>query len=158
MNSYELYNRVLSAMNEDEGTFNACARNWIESGKDPNFKNDEANELFYTAKLACAAWRNKAINGRVSKGRMIDCVRKIAEMKLDNPYDPNEKVEEPKIEEIKLEKTDEPKMHVLGVIPEEMKELNKVDADGSIGGWSINSEESQEEPKEEKRFFGKRKK
>lgn len=149
MNSYELYNRVLSAANEDEGTFNACARNWIESGKDPNFKNDEANELFYTAKLACAAWRNKAINGRVSKGRMINCVRKIVELKLDNPYDPNEKVEEPKIEEPEVKK--EEKVHVLGVIPEAKTEE-------TVNNYTVQVSEIPEEPKEEKHFFGKRKK
>lgn len=148
MNSYELYNRVLSAVNEDEGTFNACARNWIESGKDPNFKNDEANELFYTAKLACAAWRNKAINGRVSKGRMIDCVRKIAEMKLDNPYNPNEKVEEPVLEvkEPEVVAKKEEKIHVLGVVPEPKAETLE------------NHISAESEEKEEKRFFGKRKK
>ena len=148
MNSYELYNRVLSAVNEDEGTFNACARNWIESGKDPNFKNDEANELFYTAKLACAAWRNKAINGRVSKGRMIDCVRKIAEMKLDNPYNPNEKVEEPvlKVKEPEVVAKKEEKIHVLGVVPEPKAETLE------------NHISAESEEKEEKRFFGKRKK
>ena len=144
MNSYELYNRVLSAVNEDEGTFNACARNWIESGKDPNFKNDEANELYYTAKMACNAWRSKAINGRVSKGKMINCVRKIAEMKLDNPYDPNEKVKESVIEEPKVKK--EEKVHVLGVIPEPKQETLE---DHISAG---------DESKEEKRFFGKRKK
>ena len=139
MNSYELYKRVLEALKEDEGTFNAAARNWIESGKDPNFKNDEANELFSTAKLCDAAWRNKAINGKVSKRKMIECVRKIAEMNLPNPYDPKEKVEEPKIEEPVEKKVEEPKKHILGVIPE------------------AKAEEAGEENKEDKRLFGKRK-
>lgn len=142
MNSYELYEKVLSAVNEDEGTFNAAARNWIESGKEPDFKDDEAKNLYYAAKIACAAWRSNAINGRVSKRRMVDCVRKIAEMKLSNPYDKNEKAEESKeevteeavekkveAEEIKKEPEQE-RIHVLGVVPEQ---------------------------KEEKHFFGKRK-
>lgn len=150
MNSYELYKKVLEALNGDEGTFNAAARNWIESGKTPDFKNDEANNLYYTAKVACAAWRNKAINGRVSKGRMIECVRKIAQMKLDNPYDPNEKVEEPVQENI-AEQPEEKKeeiVHVLGVVPENKEEPVKIAADNST---------KQEETKEEKHFFGKRK-
>lgn len=141
MNSYELYNKVLSTVNEDEGTFNASARNWIESGKEPNFKDDEANELFYSARLACAAWRNKAINGRVSKLHMIECVRKIAKKNLDNPYDPNEKVEEPKI----IEEPKEEKRHVLGVIPE-------AKAEDVVNAAQISDKQ------EEKHFFGKRKK
>ena len=158
MNSYELYNRVLSAANEDEGTFNACARNWIESGKDPNFKNDEANELFYAAKLACAAWRNKAINGRVSKLKMIECVRKITEKDLPNPYDPNEKDPEQQIAELVKEEVKEPevkpveeKKYVLGV-PDEYADM------GAEEPVVEKKEVATEEPKEEKRFFGKKKK
>lgn len=142
MTSYELYERVMETLNGDEGTFNACARNWIEGAEEPHFEVIEANELFYTAKLACAAWRNKAINGRSSKIRMINCVRKIAEMNLPNPYqkvkeygimsadvaikdDPEAikgstqiEKEEPK----PVEKVTEP-THVLGIIPEEKKTI-----------------------------------
>lgn len=142
MNSYELYNRVLSAINEDEGTFNAAARNWIESGAEPNFENEDAKNLFYTAKMACTAWRNKAINGRVSKLRMIECVRKIAEMNLENPYDPNEKIEEPENTQAKEPEVNKKEVHVLGVVPEEK---------------NVVTEEPKEEPKEEKHLFGKRK-
>ena len=143
MNSYELYNKVLSAMNEDEGVFNAAARNWIESGKEPNFKNEEAKNLFYAAQIACKAWRNKAINGRVSKQRMIEYVRKIAEMNLANPYDPNEKTEEPENNQVKEpEVNKKEEVHVLGVVPEEKNVVVK---------------EPKEEPKEEKHLFGKRK-
>ena len=138
MSNYELYNKVLSALNEDEGTFNAAARNWVEGAEDVHFEDAEANDLFYTAKVACAAWRNKAINGRVSKLRMISCIRQIANKNLPNPYPKEESVQ-------KIEEEVQP-IHVLGVVPEqeEPKEEPK--------------QEPQEYPKEEKRFFGKRNK
>lgn len=125
MNKYELYNRVLEALNEDEGTFNAVARNWVEGADSANFDNTEACELFMRAKQCDAAWRSKAINGRISKRRMIEYVRQIAVMDLPNPYDPNEIVEEPKIaEEVKEEHKEEP-VHVLGVVPEEEEKEEK---------------------------------
>ena len=130
MSGYELYNKVLEAFDGDEGTFNAAARNWIEGTNEVSFEDNEANELFYAAKIACAAWRNKAINGRISKIRMIENVRKIAEKHLPNPY--AEPIEEPKeehIEESAEEIVEEPKAevveekpepsHLIGVIPEE---------------------------------------
>lgn len=135
MSNYKLYERVLSAINEDEGTFNAAARNWIEGADDAPFEDNEAKELFSTAKIACAAWRNKAINGRVSKIRMIECVRKIVEKNLPNPY-PVEK-REYGIDPEKVKITDDPEaikgstvkehdaiepnkeqVHVFGVVPE----------------------------------------
>lgn len=86
MSNYELYDRVIAALKEDEGNFNAAARNWIEGVEDAPFDNEEAKELFSRAKYYCAAWRSKGINSRISKLRMIECVRKIAEMELGNPY------------------------------------------------------------------------
>ena len=86
MSNYELYEKVLSSLDGDEGTFNAAARNWVEGAENAPFEDDDAKELFSTAKIACAAWRNKAINGRVSKIHMIECIRKIAEKNLPNPY------------------------------------------------------------------------
>ena len=134
MSNHELYERVLSAINEDEGTFNASARNWIEGADSADFKNEEANQLFSTAKIACSAWRNKAINGRVSKLRMIECVRKIVEMNLPNPYPVETKEFGINPEKIKL--ADEPEaiqgstvkepVHVLGVVPEDDRKEEKV--------------------------------
>ena len=159
MTSYELYERVMETLNGDEGTFNACARNWIEGAEEPHFEVIEANELFYTAKLACAAWRNKAINGRSSKIRMIDCVRKIAEMGLPNPYP---EVKEYGVDPEKVKLVDEPDAiqgstvkHVLGVVPEPVKEEPKVEPEVQAEVKA----ELNEEPKEEKaKFFGKHKK
>ena len=150
MSNYELYDRVIAALKEDEGNFNAAARNWIEGVDDAPFDNEEAKELFSRAKYYCAAWRSKSINSRISKQRMIECVRKIAEMELGNPYVKSgfrmlgvepEKVklkdeenaiqgetikEEPKetIKEIKerVKEIKEPE-HVLVVIPEEKPHL-----------------------------------
>lgn len=86
MNNIELYNDVLNALNKDEGSFNAAARNWIEGVDEAPFEDDEAKELFAKAKNYCAIWRSGAINSRVSKRRMIACVRQIAEKGLHNPY------------------------------------------------------------------------
>ena len=125
MTNYELYEKVIEASKmEDEGAFNAAARNWIEGSESVNFEDLEANELFAAAKYHCAAWRNKAINGRVGKLRMIECVRKIIEKDLENPYPFEETKEEP-VEETKEEAKEEvtkiePKItHVFGVVPEE---------------------------------------
>lgn len=86
MSCAELYNRVLAALHEDESSFNAAARNWIEGVEDAPFEDEEAKELFANAKHCCAVWRSGAINARISKRRMIECVRKIAEKNLGNPY------------------------------------------------------------------------
>lgn len=86
MSNYELYDKVITALKADEGSFNAAARNWIEGVDEAPFDNEEAKELFSRAKYYCAAWRSKGINSRISKLRMIECVRKIAEMELGNPY------------------------------------------------------------------------
>ena len=130
MSSYELYERVISAFKENEDTFSAAARNWIEGSESADFGNEEANDLFYTAKIACATWRSKAINGRISKRRMIECVRKIAEMNLPNPYPATKEfgvnpeavkiVDDP--EAIKGSEVKEP-VHIMGVIPEEKPKL-----------------------------------
>ena len=139
MSNYELYEKVLSSLHEDEGTFNAAARNWIEGADDAPFESDEAKNLFYEAKLADAAWRSKAIYGRISKVRMINSVREIAEKNFPNPY-------EKPVEETKSEPEDQQK-YVFGVV-DNVKIENKI------------AEEIPnvvEEPKEEKHFFGKRK-
>ena len=160
MSNYELYERVLSALKEDEGTFNAAARNWIEGADDASFADNEANELFNMAKIACYAWRNKAINGRVSKHRMIEYVRKIAEKNLPNPY-PDVKEYGVNPEKVKL--VDEPEAiqgstvkHVLGVVPE-VAEPVKEEVEPKVQAEV--KTEPKEEPKEEKpKFFGKHKK
>ena len=136
MSNYELYNRVLSALNEDEGTFNASARNWIEGADSVSFEDEEANELFNMAKIACAAWRGKAINGRVSKLRMIECVRKIAEKNLPNPYpvetreygvDPEKVklVDDPEAIQGSTEKEEKKVKHMFGVIPQYVPEIEE---------------------------------
>ena len=154
MSNQELYDKVIEAYRSgDENLFNAAARNWIEGAENAQFNDPELNDLFDKAKRCCNAWRNKAINGRVSKIRMINCVRAIAEKGLANPYNPNEKIEEVKQEEDKPEEIN--KIHVLGVIPEEQPK-NFVDKT-TIGGWTI-EEEKPEEPKETKRIFNRRKK
>lgn len=102
---YELYERVLEALKEDEGSFNAAARNWTEGTETAPFEDEEALELFAQAKRYCALWRSKAINGKVSKRRMIDCIRKIAEKKLSNPY----------------QRKKEPAYRMMGVVPGEVK-------------------------------------
>lgn len=86
MSCAELYDRVLAALHEDESSFNAAARNWIEGAEDAPFEDEEAKELFANAKHFCAVWRSGAINARISKRRMIECARKIAEKNLENPY------------------------------------------------------------------------
>ena len=136
MNKYQLYNRVLETMNGDEGTFVASARNWIEEAEEANFNNEKAEELFSKAKQYDLLWRKQAINGRISKRRMIACVKEIAEMNLPNPYDPNEPdpevihieaVEQKTEEETKNAETSKESLkaketkeqtHILGVIPE----------------------------------------
>lgn len=142
MNKYEMYNRVLASLNSDEGTFNAAAKNWIENADEANFQDEKAMELFAKAKSYCTIWRKGEINSRISKKRMIACIREIAAMNLPNPYDPNEVVpepvlfvqEEPKAVEVEEEIpfTEKPIVveepvakeeltHVLGVVPEEKK-------------------------------------
>jgi len=113
MSNYELYEDVINGL--DKENFSAYARNWIEGAEEAHFEDNEANELFINAKYLCRLWRSKAINGRVSKNRMIECVRKIAEKKLPNPYEnpAAEVIEEP------TEKPAEEPTHILGVVPEE---------------------------------------
>lgn len=168
MNKYELYNRVLTAINEDEGTFNAAARNWIEGADVAIFGNEKAEELFMKAKQCCIAWRKGAINGRISKRRMIDYVREIVEMNLPNPYDPHEVIEKPieiveekvveeknenKTVEEKVVETIEP-VHVFGVVPDE--KISEPEKNEPVIEDS-KAEKQKEAPKEEKRLFGKRK-
>lgn len=167
MNKYGLYNRVLEAKNEDEGTFTAVARNWIEGAETAEFNNEEANQLFADAKRYCSLWRNKAINGKVSKLRMVACVKKIAEMDLPNPYDKNEPepvVEEPKAEEPKesyfvseiaaaVEEIKQEPIKVLGVLPED--DFTKEDLEEKIEEVA---EKVPTDKIEEKHFFGKRNK
>lgn len=153
MNSYELYNRVIETKDGDEGTFNACARNWIEGTEKAPFENEEALELYAAARHLCKLWRGNAINAKISKRRMIANVKKIADMNLPNPYDPNEKkpevVEEtPAVAELvkaEEEKKEETKVHILGVLPDQEEKVEK------------KVEAVAEEP-EKKHFFGKQKK
>jgi hypothetical protein len=111
MSCAELYDRVLAALHEDEGSFNAAARNWIEGAEDAPFEDAEARELFANAKHYCTIWRSGAINARISKRRMIDCVRKIAEKDLWNPY-----------------KDIEAGFRMLGVVPGETKLVDEPEA------------------------------
>ena len=157
MSSFELYNKVIETLNTED--FSAAARNWIESGDEADFHSDEANELFYKAKACCVKWRGGAIDGRISKQRMIDCVRKIAEMNLPNPY-PKEVLEmginpetvklvdEPEAIQgstVKEEIVKEEPIHVLGVVPKAEPEIEE--------------KKVIEKPKDEKpNFFGKHKK
>lgn len=100
----ELYDKVMEAYeSKDENAFAAAARNWVEGAQEAPFEDSEARGLFSDAKRHCLIWRSGAISSRVSKLRMVACIRKIAEKNLPNPY-----------KEIKKEKK-----HVLGVIPEE---------------------------------------
>lgn len=155
MNKYGLYNKVIEASKtEDEGMFNAAARNWIEGADTVNFENNEANDLFNSAKYHCAAWRNKAINGRVGKLRMIECVRKIVEMNLPNPYDPNEKepvIEEPVVEEPIVKEEKEEKTHVFGVVPNVHLGFEKYD-----GVEEPKQEEEQKPEETQKHIFGRK--
>lgn len=108
MSNQELYDNVIKAYKmNDENRFAAAARNWVENSDYAPFEDGHARDLFYKAKLANKAWRSKAINGRISKTRMIERVRDIAQMDLKNPYEGTVKQEA---------------MHVLGVLPEESKE------------------------------------
>lgn len=144
MSNFELYEKVLSTLNDEESSFNAAARNWVEGADEAGFENEEANELFRQAKRHCAVWRSTAINSRISKFRMIDCVRKIAEMNLPNPY-----TEEPK-EEVK----EEPKE--FGINSPEIKIENEPEA---INGWTEKPEKKIfGVVEEEKKIFGRRKK
>lgn len=144
MNKYQLYEKVMKATPD---TFVAAARNWVEGADYAPFVNEEAKMLFSDAKRYCAAWRNKAIDGRISKSRMVNAVQKIVDMNLPNPYDPKEPdpaeivampvtepvagtVEVPAEEKVSEEKSakeiiEEPAKettHVLGVVPEEKEE------------------------------------
>lgn len=132
MSNYELYENVINSYHTD--SFSAHARNWIEGADEAHFENNDANELFNKAKYLCFLWRNKAINGRVSKQRMIECVQNIAEMNLPNPYTPETReygvdpeqvkiVDDP--EAIKGSTVKEEPEHVLGVVPEEKKFFGK---------------------------------
>lgn len=147
MNSAELYDNVLAALHEDEGTFNAAVRNWIEGAEEPHFDDEEANELYARAKHHCVVWRSNAINSRYAKRQMVDCVRQIAEKGLHNPYkeieagfrmlgvvpDETKLVDEPEAiqgstlpnEETKKDEAAEKPVRVLGVVPEEKPGLFK---------------------------------
>lgn len=121
---YELYEKVLGALKSgDENYFNAAARNWIEGTEEAPFENEEAVNLYANAKHYCSLWRNKAINGRISKQRMIDCVKQIAEMNLPNPY---------------------PAFKAFGVIDPEVKVTEEKE---EISGWTV-KEQATEKPTE----------
>lgn len=128
MNYAELYERVLAALHEDEHSFNAAARNWIEGTTEAPFDNPEALELYAKAKHYCIVWRSNAINSRISKRRMVACVRQIAEMGLKNPYP---------VEEYRM----------LGVVPEE---ANIVDEPEAIHGTTLPTEKAEKRHSEKK--------
>ena len=115
MNNQELYDKVILAYKAgDENMFNAAARNYAAKADDAPFDDPEARELFFSAKRNYHIWQNKAISGRVSKLRMIEDIRKLAEKDLPNPYLEQRKV----IKKSEQVKKAEP-VHVLGVVPEE---------------------------------------
>lgn len=131
MSCAELYDKAMHAYTDPNETFNAHARNWIMAAEDAPFENAEAKELFYQAKRYCRIWMSGAINARISRLRMFECVGKIAEMGLPNPYpkeepeEIKEETEEPAEETVEVKKAEEEKaeekpevQHILGVIPE----------------------------------------
>ena len=107
----ELYDKVIASQN-DENLFAAAARNWLEAGGDNPFAPDtEAHNLYFNACMAYKTWQAGAINARVSKRRMVNYVRQIAELNLPNPY------------VVKKQKRiiAEPETVVLGVVPDKKK-------------------------------------
>ena len=152
MSNYELYEKVIEASKgTDEGTFVAAARNWVEGAEDAPFEGEDARELFSSAKMYCAAWRNKAINGRVSKGRMVSQIRKLAEMGLPNPYKKEYSVVDDLVKEEKKEQK-----HVLGVLPDIHAGFEKFD--GKEEPKEEVSEKAPDTEEEKPHFFGKRNK
>ena len=143
MSSYDLYEKLMAASKLDEGTFNAAVKNWIAGTEEAPFNDNEAIELYGKAKICYIKWKNKTIDGNISKQRMINCVREIVRKNLPNPYkweppvvvpveEPKEEpkvesveepVEEPKtIAEVNVSEKEEPQ-HILGVVPEEKPHL-----------------------------------
>ena len=136
MSNAELYYKVVEAYRSgDENYFTASVRNWLYNADEAPFENSKARDLFAKAKVCYAHWKNKAIDGRVSKIRMIAYATNIIEMELPNPYKTVEEIEAEKpVEEIHEEEhIKEPEeeiqhenngtvgepIHVLGVLPEE---------------------------------------
>jgi len=136
MNSFELYEKVLAALSLDEGAFNVAAKSWIGNTEEAPFEDEKAKELYGKAKIYYTKWRNKTIDGNISKQRMINCVREIAKKNLPNPYkwepyvpvieevkEEEKVVEEPKtVAEVNMSEKEEPQ-HILGVVPEEKPRL-----------------------------------
>ena len=168
MRNYDLYNKLMEVSKlNDENAFNAAARNWVEGVKEAPFEDEKAKEMFLNAKHHACVWRSGAINSRVSKRRMLAEVRKIVDLELPNPYDPNEKdveeikeevKEEPKAEikeepkkEVAAEKKEEP-IKVLGVVPDAVV---KETEDGK-GEVEIKMPETKEEPEKHGIFRKKR--
>ncbi len=130
MSSYELYEQMVDAFKNNPDGLNACEKNWIAEAEAPVFKEPEANELYGQAKIYWEKWNGTSIDRRVALRRMYVRINQLLEMDLPNPY-PKEDVEK-----VSVKKNDVP-VHVMGVVPEE--------------------EIKNEEPKEEKHFFGKKK-
>ena len=87
MTNSELYLKVLDAYkSNDENYFTAAAINWVQNAESAPFEDSSVRELFSKAKANCKTWRSQAINRRVSKIRMIQNIRDIAEMNLPDPY------------------------------------------------------------------------
>lgn len=116
-----LYNKVIEAHKAgDENMFAAAAKNWMCEAEEAPFEDAEAKELFSKAKRNYRIWKSGAISSRVSKLRMIECVRKIAEKNLPNPY------------VAKVEEKPVAKHYVFGVLPEDT-ETKSVDPTAHIG-------------------------
>lgn len=148
-----LYNKVIEAHKAgDENMFAAAAKNWICEAEEAPFEDAEAKELFSKAKRNYRIWKSGAISSRVSKLRMIECVRKIAEKNLPNPYAAKEEVKPAEIT----------KHYVFGVLPEGT-ETKSVDPMAHIGFEKYDAKpvEEKKEPETKKepnnKLFSRRK-
>ena len=92
--SYETYKTMIDSYKNNDGRFEAAARNWIEDSEACPFDIKDARELFFNAKKYCRKWRNGGIDSRSSKRNMVECVRRIAEMNIGYPYELIEKEKE----------------------------------------------------------------
>lgn len=157
-----LYNKVIETHKAgDENMFAAAAKNWICEAEEAPFEDAEAKELFSKAKRNYRIWKSGAISSRVSKLRMIECVRKIAEKNLPNPYI------KPEIAKVNVE-PELTKKYVFGVLPESVEAkpvdpsanvvVENLDSTEKIGGLSTEKEKPAEEKKvPDKKLFNRRK-
>lgn len=106
---FELYDKLINAYkSENEDSFSAAARNWIEAEENAPFNNDEYNEFYYAAKRNCRIWRSNAINSRSARVKMINNVRELMKLGVPNPYtpEPQESAAENKQEEQQKNESD----------------------------------------------------